>query len=242
MIINKLRLFCSRFSRSVHYSFKPNFKIIAKIKPIYDISDLEKEIGVYSASPDFIRKNCGAITNSILDAIPSWYYHEAKELGLYPNCDVRIHRLYPGDYPAYPGWHCDGEFRETYFSQPDLNKIPVSKHIFVCVSSHSDGVANPEFLDRAWDFHSDEVNQSHTLWQQVNYDINNSPEKIPIFKTYDGDMVCFDNWSLHRVMPTINRGWRIFFRMSMWHKPNLGNSGMFSKQETVYLDLSRCGW
>ncbi len=83
----------------------------------------------------------------LLDLVPDWYYEKAEQLKLYPNCDVRIHRLYPGDFPAYPGWHCDGEYRETYFSQPDLDRINVHYHITATASSHSCGVSNTQFLN-----------------------------------------------------------------------------------------------
>lgn len=223
------------------HTFKPNFQTIARVPGRYKINELEKEIGVYSASSNFVRQHCGPIANSILDSIPSWYYEEADKLKLNVNCDVRIHRLYPGDYPAYPGWHCDGEFRETYFSQPDLDRIKVSKHIIATVSSHEEGVSNPEFLNQIYHFTSSEQNQTHNLWQQVNEAIHKD-NNISIVPTHDGEIICFDNWTLHRVCPAKIRGWRLFFRMSMWHKPNLGMEGMLSKQETVYKYIGENGW
>lgn len=54
--------------------------------------------------------------------------------------------------------------------------------------------------------------------------------------------MCFDSWTLHRAMPTKIRGWRLFFRMAMWHKPNLGEDGMISKQEQVYKLVEGSGW
>jgi hypothetical protein len=228
--------------RNIHYVFKPNFKTIAHVNPTYSISDLDKEVSVYSASEKFCRKHCGQIANDILDNIPDSYYSEASNLGLYVNCDIRIHRLYPGVYPAYPGWHCDGEYRKTYFAQPDLNEIKISKHIIVTVSSAKDGVSNPEFLNMEWHFDSNQVNQTEVLWKQVNQNINNSNIELDTIPTFDGEIILFDNWSLHRVLPAKIRGWRLFFRMSMWHKPNLDVCGKISKQETVYLNVNNAGW
>ena len=230
------------------YKFQPNIEVCGKCsQSTFSIEELSNEVGVYSATPEFIRNNCGPIANMILDNIPQSYYDEAKELGLYPNCDVRIHRLYPGDYPAYPGWHCDGEYRETYFSQPDLNKIKVSKHIICTVSNDEAGITRPEFLmtpiecDIDENYDMQKTGDQHNLWGQV-HNMVESIENRELKSFYDGDLLLFDARSLHRVMPARKRGWRLFFRMSMWHKPNLGDGGMISKQEQVYKTLEGTGW
>jgi len=225
----------------MNYNFTPNISIIGKINNQYTISDFEKEIGVYSATPEFIKKNCGKISNLILDKIPTWYYEEAKKLNLFPNCDVRIHRLYPGDFPAYPGWHCDGEYRETYFSQPDLNRIKVSKHIICTLSTDENGISNSQFLDEPFSFETSIESQDFPLWQQIDAIIDKKPSK-KILDTFDGELYLFDSLTLHRVMPAKIRGWRLFFRMSMWHKPNLGNGGMITKQEQIYKYIGKNGW
>lgn len=187
------------------YNFKPNFEIIKTFQGKYNISDLEKEVGVYSATPQFLRDNCGDIAKNILNQIPDWYYVEADKLGLYPNVDVRIHRLYPGDFPAYPGWHCDGEFRETYFSQPDLNKIKVSRHITCTVSSCDEGVSNTQFLLEPFECQVDSPSSENTLWGQVHALLSKKNNKKS-FDTKDGQMMLFDSWSLHRAMATKTRG------------------------------------
>lgn len=126
-----------KYIKKAKYIFKPNFKIIGKVRPVFEIKDLEKEIGVYSATPDFIKNNYGPIANMTLDKVPKWYYDEAFELGLYPN-----------DFPAFSGWHCDASKRESYFGQPNPNQIKVSKHIICSVSSHEDDVNNAQFLNQ----------------------------------------------------------------------------------------------
>lgn len=223
------------------YLFTPNYKIFANVEPHYSIADLEKEQGVYSATPDFVKKHCGDIAKSILSNVPDSYYNEAEQLKLYPNCDVRIHRLYPGDYPAYPGWHCDGEYRETYFSQPDLNRIKVAKHLTCHVSSCNDGVSSTQFLDEPFVCDVKDPSSEHTLWGQV-HDALEKKQHKHVFDVKDGQFVLFDSWSLHRAMPARIRGWRLFFRMSMWHRPNLGNGGMITRQEQVYKMSDGSGW
>lgn len=225
--------------------FRPNFTIINNIPGCYTIEEIDNETSVYSATPEFVRRHCGPIANNILDNVPESYFEEANGLNLFPNIDVRIHRLYPGDYPAYPDWHCDGEYRETYFSQPDLDKIPVSKHVVCTVSTHKNGISNCEFLLDSIDF-VDKANSDmqstqaqHNLWGRVHEAI--SPNSST-YQSQDGEIVMFDARSLHRVMPAKRRGWRLFFRISMWHKPNLGEGGKISKQEQVYKLVESSGW
>lgn len=256
----------SRSSRSFSaqvFSFYPNFKPIAQTQGKFRIADFEKEVGVYSATPAFVKKRCGPIANMFLSKIPASYFDELDKAKLHPNVDVRIHRLYPGDYPvgcslfpAYPGWHCDGEYRETYFGQPDLNKTKVSHHIIATASSFMDyseeskttGVSNTQFLKVP--FTAKIANQSSeiTLWRQVHEQLNEhlrtqqNPATNLFHDTKDGEMILFDSTTLHRAMPTKIRGWRMFFRMAGWHKPNLGDGGMISKQETVYIVNESKGW
>lgn len=224
------------------YSFRPSFDIVSLVGPTATIEQMADEVGVYGATPAFIRKHCGPIANSILDAVPGSYFDEAAKLGLFPNADIRIHRLYPGDYPAYPGWHCDGEFRETYFSQPDLDRIPVHKHLVCTVSTADCGVSNTQFLNSPFTFNLErEPDQEITLWGMVHRAVEDSRTRM-VYDTRDGELVQFDSLTLHRAMPAKVRGWRMFFRMSMWHKPNLGEGGKITKQEQVYKLCEGSGW
>ncbi|AYV78181.1 MAG: hypothetical protein Edafosvirus6_30 [Edafosvirus sp.] len=239
--------------------FKPNFKTLTNVQGKFLIKDFEKEVGVYSATPEFVKKNCGPIANMFLSKIPQSYFDELAKAQLYPNIDVRIHRLYPGDYPishmypAFPGWHCDGEYRETYFGQPDLQKTKVSHHIVATASSYMEGneeskttgVSNTQFLTIP--FNTTVVNPTSeiTLWRQVHENLMKYLKDYKgncFYDTKDGEMILFDSSSLHRAMPTKIRGWRMFFRMAGWHKPNLGDGGMISKQETVYIVDEAKGW
>ena len=221
-------------------TFNPEFEQFAKVPGVREIGVLAAEQGMYSASLPFVRQHGGPIVREILDTIPSSYYQEAQELGLYPSCDVRIHRLYPGMYPAIPGWHCDGEFRETYFGQPDLDRIPVSKHIICTVSSNEDGVSNTQFLTQPFTAYVPNVSNEVTLWSQVHEQVEALRPKT-VLDTQDGEIMLFSARTLHRAMPCKVRGWRLFFRMSMWHKPNLGE-GQLARQEQVYVVSERNGW
>lgn len=223
-------------------TFNKNFETIGRHHPIYPIDDLEKEVGVYSATPEFVRKHCGSIANALLDIIPTWYFDEAKAKELYPNIDVRIHRLYPGDFPAYPGWHCDGVYRETYFSQPSPKHTKVAKHIILSVSSCEEGVSSTQFLDEVFTLEMEnEPDGDHNLWGLLDQALSRKQRKR-IYDVQDGEMMLFDSWAPHRAMPARTRGWRLFFRMAMWYRPNLGDGGKITKQEQVYKITSGSGW
>lgn len=77
------------------YTFEPKFSVVHEVQPVWQIADLERERGVYSATPAFVREHCGDIARLLLSHVPDEWYADTEKLGLYPNCDVRIHRLYP---------------------------------------------------------------------------------------------------------------------------------------------------
>ena len=218
--------------------FNANAKMIARVQGTYSIAELEREQGVYAATPEFVRKHAGAIANSILDKIPEQYFDEAKKRGLYPNVDVRVHRLYPGNYPAYPGWHCDAQYRETYFSQPKPQHTAVSEHLVCTVSSAEGGVSHTRFLDEPegieieLDHGAGTPEDGTAFWTRVDEQVRAEEPKereVP-----DGDLTRFDCWTLHRCTPARIRGWRLFFRMAMWYRPHLGE-GQISRQEMIYV-------
>jgi hypothetical protein len=226
----------------VKLRFKPEFSQVAAFPGHASITELAAEIGVYSASHEFVRTRCGPIANRILDQVPESYYRHAIRLGLLLNIDIRIHRLYPGDFPAYPGWHCDGEFRADYHAQPDLSKMPTHQHLTATVSTDQDGVSNTLFVAENLDFETDNVPTSaNTLWGQVHEAVEARPD-LALHLTRDGELTMFDSWTLHKATAARVRGWRLFFRMSMWHKPYLGDGGMISRQEQVYKLCEGSGW
>ena len=224
--------------------FLPNYETVAKITPYVD--SLQGETSMYSATPEFALKHGGPLTAEFLANVPDWYYDTARQLGLYPNIDIRVHRLDFAElpagfdlYPAIPGWHADGEYRETYFSQPDLTRVPVSFHVIATTSTEASGVSNTQFLDQAIEMEigdeqaSDIANADVALWSNVHRYVESLASDQTTMMP-DGEIHIFDARSLHRATPATRQGERVFFRMSMWHKPNFGE-GQLSKQEQLYL-------
>lgn len=229
----------------MEYKFNANHNVIKEIQGCYTIEELEKEQGMYSATPDFCMEHGGPVTKSILNEVPKEYIDDAYNRGLYPNIDVRVHRLYPGNYPAYPGWHCDAQFRETYFGQPRTEQTELSDHLICTVSTNENGVSNTEFIDEPIKLDIDDYSpeEGTPFWAFVDDAmISYEGDSMPKWVMKDGVITTFDCWTLHRAMPTRVRGWRLFFRMAMWYRPNLGN-GKLSRQEVIYMDMNQpTGW
>lgn len=224
--------------------FAPSVRTVADFPAIASIADLAEERGVYSACPEFVRAHCGPIARNILELIPASYHEEADDLGLHVNIDVRIHRLYVGDIPAYPGWHADDEYRESYHAQPDLLKVPPHRHLVGTVSTEPVGVSNTRFLIEDFTAHIAEPSATETLWGQVHRQVERAHADSPLamMDAPDGRLIEFGSFTLHRAMQATVRGWRLFFRASMWHKPYLGDGGMLSRQEQVYKIDEGSGW
>ncbi|GEM_PF-4008998 len=224
---------------NITYSFVPKFEAVATLPPIATEQALRQEKSMYSATDAFVKKHGGPISRLLLAKIPQWYYDKARALKLYPNIDIRVHHFSadflntPGLelYPAIPGLHCDGEWRETYFSQPDLHKVPVSHHLIATVATEK-GISNTQFLLDTVNFDAKDISDESTLWEKVDSSLRGNPN-LRFTAMPDGELTLFDSRSLHEATPVKFPGGRLFFRCSMWHKPNLGE-GQLSLNEQLY--------
>lgn len=221
--------------------FIPEILTVGGFQGMATVGELAEEVGVYSASPDFVMKRCGPIARNILAQVPDEFFGECSRKGLYPNIDVRIHRLYPGDYPAVPGWHTDGEFRGDYHAQPELDRVVDHHHLVGTVSTGVDGVSLTEAVTEPFRAVIDEPDAGNTLWSQVHRQVEtNKPKSM---KLEDGVLTSMGSFTLHRATPAMIRGWRLFFRLSMWHRPYLNaEGGCISRQEQVYRLSEAKGW
>lgn len=221
------------------HSFIPDIATIGHFSGHRSIAELAQEVSVYAASPEFVRAHCGPVAIHILEQMPASYYEKADRLGLKPNIDVRVHRLNVGDYPAVPGWHCDGAYRETYFAQPDRERIQIRDTVIATASTDYDGVSTPEFVIEPVKVSVDDPRPDYGFWAQVH---NQIPSTVASTKCVDGLLYQFSCETLHRARPARVRGWRLFFRMSMWHNDYLGDEGVVAAQQQVYLVREGAGW
>ena len=73
-----------------------------------------------------------------------------------------------------------------------------------------------------------------SLWTEVHRYVEGLGDYKKFSDMRDGDIVMFDARALHKAMPVKRSGKRLFFRMSLFHRPGLGE-GQISKQEQLYL-------
>lgn len=205
------------------------------------ISALAAEPSLFSATVEFALQSGGPVTRKIVEHLKDKpAVIRAIDAGLHPVIDVRVQRLMPGMYPSIPGWHCDAVPRGDYHAQPDFSKIhPDAVHFTTLVSTAEDGVSATEFLGTPIEV---EFEDHLPVWQQLHRHIEarKDAEQHVIWRARNGEVFQFETLVPHRTTPTTTRGWRLFFRMSLYHNPPLMN-GVPSQQQ-VYLLSEDNGW
>ena len=207
--------------------------------PKTTIPMLAAEPCLFSCSEEGAALQGGLLTKIALKHIQAAFIHDiykAKQEGLSAIIDVRVQRLMTGMYPSIPGWHCDAVPRCNYHGQPRFDLInPAAFHVALTLSSEPFGVSNTEYV-------VDPIRPKLYDNEHVYKDLHEQVEKIgPIVQTMaDNVFVKFTPKTIHRATPTRRRGWRMFMRFSMYHKPPIVNG--VSGQQQVYLLSEKNGW
>lgn len=204
--------------------------------------ELAAEPSLFSCSMEHAEAKGGDITQEILHQIKLLHKKDmalAFAAGLHEVIDVRVQRLMPGMYPSIPGWHCDSVPRANYFAQPDFSLVnPASFHI-TCIVDTSRGpedyVSNTEFCHKKINFNYDDA---FPVWKQLHDQLVREGVRGPTYS--QGQLLKFSSLTPHRAQATATRGWRMFFRMSMYVNPPVVN-GVPSQQQ-VYVLSEANGW
>jgi hypothetical protein len=218
-------------------TFKPSLSILSSFSGSASIPMMNAEVPLAGASVDFALEHGGPLVKRILN---SWTWDDewlkrAVENGYNQVIDVRIQRLMPGMYPSIPGWHCDAVPRSGYHSQPDFKKADVKNVMhYTALISTDDEVCNTEFLT---DELKMEINPERGVWEQVHRKIEE--EKPVIQQIAPGALYRFGQLALHRAAPTKVRGWRLFFRLSIYYNKPLN---VIPRMQQVYLISEKAGW
>ncbi len=204
-----------------------------------EIAELAAEPSLFRCSMEHAEAMGGPITKEILAEVRAQFkadMHSAYAAGLTEVIDVRVQRLMPGMYPSIPGWHCDAVPRKHYHAQPDFSLInPNTFHITCIVDTDPHGVSDTEYLgqDFMWEYDDGEP-----IWKQLHQYIERAGHTGRAMRA--GDLIKFNSMTPHRARPCHRRGWRLFFRMSMYHNPPVAN-GVPNAQQ-VYILSEENGW
>lgn len=219
----------------------PQFILHGDILGTRTIPELAAEPSLFSCSLEQADAMGGEITQDVLIAIRTHCGAEmraAYAAGLHEVIDVRVQRLMPGMFPSIPGWHCDSVPRSHYFAQPDFALLnPASCH-FTCLVDTDEtaiGIANTVFLNEPITFTFD---NTQPVWRQLHQQIENGPHRVWYAKP--GMVVQFSSRTPHKATACVRRGWRYFFRMSMYHNPPIVNKVPSCQQ--VYVLSEENGW
>lgn len=185
----------------------------------WDTDIIESTPMLFSASPTFARLNGAELTNFVLDQIQGEIESSFTPTHPYVVIDTKVMLLMKGQYPAIPGWHCDKNPRSTNTNQPDPSKASKDGKCWtVTFSSHENGVSNTEFLVSHVTLHYDPKKVWGTINQQVEKTFYDPKAFI---KARDGQIIRFDERTLHRATPAHNAGWRWFFRACRSRTPSV---------------------
>lgn len=207
--------------------------------PPMSIPLLAAEPSLFSCSEEGVGIQGGVLAKLALKHIQSAFIHDiynAKQEGLSPIIDVRVHRLMPGMFPAIPGWHCDAVPRNNNNGQPHFDAIhPATFHVTFTLSSEPGGVSNTEFVMDAVKF---KIYHPDNVYRQLHEEVERVSPMVR--RVDDGVFVKFTPKTVHRATETHRRGWRMFMRFSMYHKPPIENG--VPGQQQVYILSEKTGW
>lgn len=207
--------------------------------PKISLAILGSEPSLFSCSEEGVSISGGLLAKTALKHIQAAYIQDiynAKQAGLSAIVDVRVQRLMPGMFPSIPGWHCDAVPRCNYHGQPNFCAInPAAFHVALTLSNEQAGVSNTEYV---MDAVKPKIYDAEHVYRELHEQVERiAPrvEQIP-----DGVFTKFTPKTIHRATETHRRGWRMFMRFSMYHKPPIVNG--VQGQQQVYLLSEKNGW
>lgn len=228
---------------TVRHTFKPSFERLAYLPDRRSVEELHAEPMLFSASPGFAWKEGGPITRSILDFFMK-SVRLVVEPGLRVVIDTRTHMLMPGMIPAIPGWHCDGLVRPEKYAQPLLESYDPRVRHYAVFFATAPRVSRTLFCrdartievdpDRVWGSVDEDLQSVEKWLSHDGIDIRD----VGFYEQTEGEIVSFDEQTLHRATECKVPGWRMFFRLSVTRDPV---RDQIRKQTQVYTTSSK-GW
>lgn len=197
------------------HTFKPKIAIrYGAIRHLSTDSEMNEEPMLYMADLEFAKEHGGLLTKKIINHLESYFeklYSRSPIADWNPIIDTRVNMLMKGMYPAIPQWHCDAVPRSEQYSQPDLTKIdPAIRHFCCLLSTHPNGCSQTEYLtqDLTVDVNPNDV------WASVD-SIVRGMWNVENAYAQDGEIIEFNQSTLHQATACHTPGWRMFFRLTV---------------------------
>lgn len=183
---------------------------------------LLEEVCLFACSPKAVEMYGGVYTRAALSQLREHFSHTLQrgyDHGLQPVVDVRIHRLFPQQFPAMPGWHCTQVPRGGYTGQPNFGLCPQHAfHVGLVLSDCPAGCSNTEYvMDSIKLFLEDPEH----VYKEMHKEVERIHPRTEFVQ--DGRFVWFNQRSIHRASPARRRGVRLYMRLSMVDKPLILN-------------------
>lgn len=212
------------------FEFVSRIQEVGRVDPLADRDTIHAEPMLFGASPAFAAEAGGPLTRLVLHALSDELVGASaycRGTGQHLVIDTRSHMLMPGFYPAIPGWHCDAYPRGAYGEQPSLTGgNPDNFHFVAFVSDQADGVSRTEFVQSGYKTRC-KFGDEH-VWSSVHRQVGALTPKLT---QVDGQILRFWQATLHRASPAHAKGWRWWFRASVFYKPP---ENAIRKQVQVY--------
>jgi hypothetical protein len=200
---------------------------------------LSNEISFHATHPSVVHDASISFAKEALVQVESFYRAEidfARKNGLSAMVDCRVQRFMPDMFGSIPGWHCDFVPRSTITGQPNFSAVnPAAFQVAVTLSAEPQGVSNTEYVDTSL---SVKVFDDAHVYRDLHYAV----EQLKPFtqQVKDGVFVKFTPKTMHRATCAKRRGWRLFFRYAMVHKPEIKN--VINPPQQMYLLSEGNGW
>lgn len=227
----------------VRHMFRPSYERLAYLPGLRTVEELHSEPMLFSASPAFAYTHGGPITKEVLEFFKR-SVRLVVEPGLQIVIDTRTHMLMKGMLPAIPGWHCDGLVRPERYAQPLLESYDPRVRHYAIFFATEPRVSRTVFCkdartlevdpDRVWGS-VDQSLQATEKW--LSRDGDDAKTRF-FYEQTEGELMSFDEQTLHRASPCEVPGWRMFFRLSVTRDPV---RDQIRKQTQVYTTSSK-GW
>lgn len=193
---------------------------------------IEREPMLFQSSVEFTRGACGPITHYVLDLLKAYL-----SAGIYSalRIDTRSHMLSKGDYPVYPGYHCEfwDACPDTHMPYEPVNMA--TRHFTFLLGNSADEFVGNRNLEVPKEI------GNPICWRAIDRAITNMC--IESIECPTGQLLEYDATELRRGLPYQGSGigWRYCFRATYFPVPH-SLAGQFSNkvrpQTQVYCDIN----